>query len=93
MTEVVKEVCALLQACFSKCSVEELAAVMGEKKENMSVREESVCGNEGGFLLCLMCVEHVSEGCVESLKQPLGQNGDVLTVLQSFVSSRSDECD
>ena len=50
----------------------------------MSVREESVCGNEGGFLLCLMCVEHVSEGCVESLKQPLGQNGDVLTVLQSL---------
>lgn len=88
---MVKEVCALLQACFSKCSVEELAGVLEEEKENMNVREESSCGNEGGFLLCLMCVEHVSEGCVESLKKPLGQDDSLLTTLQSFVSSRSDE--
>lgn len=90
MTEVVKEVCELLQACFGKCSVEELTTVLEEEKENLSVREESICGNEGGFLLCLMCVEHVSEGCVESLKQSV-ENDGLITTLQSFVSSECNE--
>ena len=92
MTAVVEEVCGLLQACFSKCSMEELEAVFDEEKESMSVREESACGNEGGFLLCLMCAERVSEGCVESLKQDMDEQSPLLSALRSFVPCMNGGC-
>lgn len=83
-----EQLCAVLQFCYSKCSLEEMARVFEiehEKGEEITVRESEECGYENAFLIALMSVKRVSEACVESVKRNVDEK--LMTTLQSFVPS------